>query len=60
MGIHMHLHVRDPHTRRVVTQPLPSISLTLVSCQVLHIMSLIEYMYEDMGMIMTDYKGMHL
>ena len=57
MGIHMHLHVEHPHTRRVVTQPLPSIILTLVSCQVLNIMRMIEYLYEDMAM--TDYKGVH-
>ena len=54
----MHLHVRHPHTRRVVTQALPGISLTLVSCQVLNVMRMIEYLYEDRAM--TDYKGVHL
>ena len=58
MGIHMHLHVGYPHTRGVVTQLLPGISLTLVSCQVLNVMRMIEYLYEDRAM--TFSKGVHL
>ena len=54
----MHLHVRHPHTRRVVTQALPGISLTLVSCQVLNVMRMIEYMCEHRAM--TYDKGVHL
>ena len=54
----MHLHVGHPHTRGVVTQALPGIRLTLVSCQVLNVMRMIVYMCEHRAM--TYDKGVHL
>ena len=54
----MHLRVGHPHTRRVVTQALPAISLTMVSCQFLNVMRMIEYMCEHRAMPYD--KGVHL